>query len=412
MSEVIEMWLINGTCGDKVPPILPGNETWHQIVPSRTTAKMNQMVKSVVKLLHAHTRVPLLFIFDFPCSEEDKVTNNRILWLSIFEFGLAGISPLPCVASHLFTAGIVTMKMVGCAVLLGRFNTSILSVHKPAEPLFTLWSPWQPEKQSAVVVSWHLVRLLFLQRCQKCAACESGLWVICRAFFSIIWCFFSFPFSRPVTCGWPTQRWSLWMLPPSLRLVPLLPCLCLFYVFFHDYFAQFWIILSVSSGLNHVDESLPFLLLLLLLSLFFRISFFVGPGHSVEHLLLSLWLLFQCELLPTNYPFTNTLFLPFCPLFLLLLLLLLSLLLPPLLLLHHLSIRPSCSRPPLHLSLATSTSLSLSLCLSLSLSVCLFSPLGVPGAERVQLGSGEDQLHHFLTQHDVYLSVIFHLEWE
>ena len=137
--------------------------------------------------------------------------------------------------------------------------------------------------------------------------------------------------------------------------------------FFHDYFTQFWIILSVSSGLNHVDESLPFLLLL---SLFFRISFFVGPGHSVEHLLLSLWLLFQCELLPTNYPFTNTLFLPFCPLFLLLLLLLsllLSLLLPPLLLLHHLSIRPSCSWPPLHLSLATSTSLSLSLSLCLPL---------------------------------------------
>lgn len=66
--------------------------------------------------------------------------------------------------------------------------------------------------------------------------------------------------------------------------------------------------LLVLSVPNHVDESLPFLLF----SLYFLISrVSLGSGHSVEHLRLSPCLLFQCELLPTNYPFTNTLFLTF-----------------------------------------------------------------------------------------------------
>lgn len=91
----------------------------------------------------------------------------------------------------------------------------------------------------------------------------------------------------------------------------------------------------------------------------FWISFFVGPGHSVEHLLLSLWLPFQCELLPTNYPFTNTLFLPFF---------LFSCYCCCSLLLCFSSIMSPCSSPllpfpspPPHLSLSGSASLCLPL---------------------------------------------------
>lgn len=88
---------------------------------------------------------------------------------------------------------------------------------------------------------------------------------------------------------------------------------------------------------------------LFLFSVSLYIFIFFSVGRSVEHLLLSLWLLFQCELLPTNDPFTNTLF-PHLSSF------------PAASAAPHYSASPpSPPRPthpaPLPLSLATSTSL-------------------------------------------------------
>lgn len=71
--------IVNFTGTDKVPPISPRDKTWQQklhltkLFPSHTATKIKQMLKSVVKPLHAHTFVFLLFM-----SHVSRMIKSRI----------------------------------------------------------------------------------------------------------------------------------------------------------------------------------------------------------------------------------------------------------------------------------------------------------------------------------------------
>lgn len=107
------------------------------------------------------------------------------------------------------------------------------------------------------------------------------LWLSRSVRRGIEWCLFishislfsslSSHYSRPVMCGWPTQRWSRWTLPPSLRLVSQLLCLrpTLMIFYFVYYYCYYFKSVLWSKAF---DESLPFPLLL---SLFIYVSLYV-----------------------------------------------------------------------------------------------------------------------------------------
>lgn len=188
-------------------------------------------------------------------------------------------------------------------------------------------------------------------------------------------------FSRPVTCGWPTQRWSPWTPPPSLRLV-----LCSLDFLFRIISVSFEkrLVGSESRWWVSPPSSSSFSVLFFCLSVSLLWdqalvwSIFVSPcGFTVNCFQLITRSLTHCSSLLSSFPAAAAAAVT----------------------------SPSFASP--HPSTPLFTLASLSSTTSPSPAFCLVFSLGVPGAERVQLGSGKIKLSYKkLAQHAAYVSFL------